>query len=236
MKNTLFALAIGSLSLFTTSCGGDNTTPDTPVADSVATGDQDLPAGDDHGKRYGLKSGMVEYEFSGNYKGKETLYFEDWGWEEMKVNESEMSIMGITQKMHSFSMIDEEWIYNYDNISKQGTRMKNNLLDELTEEQRKDLAEVGMKMMKQMGGEKVGKEDVLGKECEVWEIKNLGSKVWVWNNIVLKTTMKMAGVEYASTAVKIEENADVSDNIRFPDGVDRETFKEMTNPLKEIKK
>lgn len=236
MKNLILSLAFTAGTLTFSSCGGGDEKPLNGLTDSAKTGESDLPTNDDHSKRYGIESGMVEYEYSGSQKGKETLYFTDWGWKEARYNETEMSVMGISNKLSTVAMIDGEWIYNYDRIAKKGTKMRNSLLDGLTEEQKKDLAQVGMEMMKKMGAKKVGTEDVAGKTCDVWEAATLGTKIWIWQNIVMKTTVKMAGIEYTSIAVKLEENADVESKILFPDGVDRETFTDMSNVLDKVNK
>ena len=73
-------------------------------------------------------------------------------------------------------------------------------------------------MMERLGGKKIGNETFLGKNCEVWELTKLKSKVWVYKYIPLKTIMNILG-EVTIEAVKIEENASVSaDKFVVPKG------------------
>lgn len=235
MKKLTFLASLAGF-LFLPSCGGGNEQPTPATGDTVQTGEKDLPTNDNPFKRYGIESGMVEYEHSGSQKGKEILYFVDWGLKEARYTDTEMTVMGISNKTSTVSMIDGDWVYHYDRISKKGTKMKNVLLEGLTDAQKKDVAEVGMEMMKKMGAKKTGTEEVAGKTCDVWEATSMGTKIWIWENIVMKTTIKMAGVEYTTLAVKVEENADVEGKILFPDGVDRETFEDMSNVLDKVEK
>ncbi len=236
MKKLTYLFAGFLLALTAASCGGGSDTDKSTDKDSTET-TTDLPSSGDVKKRYGIESGIVEYEYSGSQTGKETLYFEEWGWKEVKYTDTEMKIMGMTQKNSTIAMINNDRIYNYDVINKKGTKMKNPLLDALTEEQLKDLAQVGMAMMKQMGAVKTGNENVAGKDCEVWEIKSLGGKVWIWNYIVLKMSTKMAGIEINMLATKVQEGGDIpSDKMKFADDIDPAGFTDLSDMLDKAKK
>jgi hypothetical protein len=190
-------------------------------------------------KRYQIKSGIVQYTLSGARKGTETVYFENWGMREAKYTQAEMSMMGITQKQNTLTLLDGETTYNIDLDTKTGTKMETPMLKELAANN-KDLTDAGEKMMKSMGGAKIGTEAVLGKTCDVWEIKNMQSKTWVWKNVPLKTQVNMANMQMIITATKFEEGASIpTDKLKVPsdvtitEGVD---MKKMLEGLKTRKK
>lgn len=190
-------------------------------------------------KRYLIKSGIVEYTLSGTRKGTETIYFDDWGMREAKYTKAELSVAGFTQKQNTLTLLDGETTYNIDLDRKTGTKMETPMLKELAANN-KDLTDAGEKMMKSMGGAKVGTEVVLGKTCDVWEIKNMQSKTWVWKNVPLKTQVNMANMPMAMIATKFEEGASIpADKLKVPsdvtitEGVD---MKKMLEGLKAKKK
>jgi len=190
-------------------------------------------------KRYQIKSAIVEYTLSGTRKGTETIYFDNWGMREAKYTKAEMSMMGITQKQNTLTLLDGETTYNIDLDTKTGTKMETPMLKELAANN-KDLTDAGEKMMKSMGGVKIGTEVILGKTCDVWEIKNMKSKTWVWKNVPLKTKVSMPSMEMTITATKFEEGAAIpADRLAIPsdvnitEGVD---MKKMLDGLKARKK
>lgn len=190
-------------------------------------------------KRYQIKSGVVEYTLSGTRKGTETIYFDNWGMREAKYTQAEMSMMGFTQKQNTLTLLDGETTYNIDLDTKTGTKMETPILKELAANN-KDLTDAGEKMMKSMGGVKIGTEVVLGKTCDVWEIKNMQSKTWVWKNVPLKTQVNMANMQMTMIAIKFEDGAAIpADKLKIPsdvtitEGVD---MKKMLEGLKAKKK
>jgi len=190
-------------------------------------------------KRYQIKSGVVEYTLSGTRKGTETIYFDNWGMREAKFTKAEMSMMGFTQKQNTLTLLDGETTYNIDLDTKTGTKMETPMLKELAANN-KDLTEAGEKMMKSMGGVKIGTEVVLGKTCNVWEIRNMKSKTWVWKGVPLKTQVSMPSMEMTITATKFDEGAAIAaDKFKIPsdvtitEGVD---MKKMLEGMKTRKK
>jgi hypothetical protein len=190
-------------------------------------------------KRYLIKSGVVEYTLSGTRKGTETIYFDNWGMREAKYTKAEISAMGFTQKQNTLTLLDGEITYSIDLDTKTGTKMETPLLKEIAANN-KDLTDAGEKMMKGMGAVKIGAEVVLGKTCDVWEIKNMKSKTWVWKGVALKTQTSMPNMEMTITATKFEDSVAIPpDKLKIPsdvtitEGVD---MKKMLEGLKAKKK
>ena len=172
-------------------------------------------------KRYNVQSCIVEYSLGGSQKGSETLYFDRWGMREARYSNKELSMMGVQQKTNTLLITDYDWMYNIDLDKKTGTKTKNGIFQSLLKNAKNnDLIEAGMKMMKDMGGEKIGTEMVAGKTCDIWEIQKLGSKTWICIAVPLKVAAKFAGVEITSVATKVQEGATIPESkFKVPAGV-----------------
>lgn len=172
-------------------------------------------------KRYLVESGIVEYEMSGMQKGTETVYFDRWGWREAKYTNSELSIAGITRKENKLTIMEGEWISNIDLASRTGSKIKNPMLQQFIEAAKgRSLTEVGEEMMRRMGGEKSGSDTVAGQPCDIWVVKQMGSKSCVWNGVTLRTEVTMGGMQMTSNATRFQANAAVpADKITIPGDV-----------------
>lgn len=174
-------------------------------------------------KRYEFKSGKVVFESSGSITGTETMYFDDYGMLEVKSTKATLEMMGIKQVTDTKVIMDGKWIYTLDNNSGEATKMENPLYSMFP--QGGDLEKVGEEMMTNMGGKKIGTETLLGKKCEIWEIKKLMSKIWIWKSIPIKSEINMMGMNITSIATSVEVDIPVSPNeFKIPEGVE---FKDM---------
>ena len=192
--------------------------------------------GNAQGKRYYIQSGVIEYTVSGAQTGTEVLYFDRWGMREAKYTNTEIKMMGMSQKQNKLTITEDEWITTIDLDRRTGTKMRNTVVKEMLEKSgSKDLAELGENMMKAMKAVKVGSANVAGKTCDVWEIKDLGSTNCVWNWIPLKTQVKMAGVEIVMVAAKVQEGGPVPDSkFAVPAGVKISEGRDPTDVLREL--
>ena len=174
-------------------------------------------------RRYLIESGIVEYEMTGIRKGTETIYFDHWGWREATYTNSELSIAGVSRKENKFTIMDGEWIYNIDLERRTGTRTRNPMLEQFIAAAKKkgeSLTEVGEEMMRGMGGEKSGADTVAGQPCDVWVLKQMGSKSCVWNGVTLRTEATMGGMQITSRATRFQANAAIpADKFSIPGDV-----------------
>lgn len=153
-------------------------------------------------KRYDQEYGMIEYKITGDYPGREVIFFDKYGWLEGK--ESEMKVMGTESK--SITYLDGTWIINYTPESNFASKVRNPLFSSFLQNMdENNMSTVVERMMTEGGmGEKVGTENILGKNCTVWEMSSLKSKVWVWKGITLQEETKMLGVNITKEAVKVD--------------------------------
>lgn len=171
-------------------------------------------------KKYQIKSGIVEYKITGSQQGTQTLYFDNWGLLTAEFMDITTKMMGMTMKSSTLNLTDKDWTYNINLDEKNGTKISNKELQELLNStNKKDLEELGRKMMEKMGGRKLGNETFMGRDCEVWEISKLNTKVWLYKYIPLKTISNIVG-EIVIEATKIEENVSVpAEKFLVPEGI-----------------
>ncbi len=177
-------------------------------------------------KRYSMKSGVVKYEISGMQNGTAEMYFDDFGMKEATYENTTIEMYGIKQESKSINYLQGYWQYNIDQTTNSATKTKNTILESLVDNSEDgDLVVIGKEMFTSMGGELIGEEDVIGKPCEIWELKSVGTKVWVWKNIPLKTETNMMGISIIRIATSVEENTDVpSSKLEIPTDIE---FKEI---------
>jgi len=186
-------------------------------------------------KRYGIESGRVESVGKGSMmETRETIEFDRWGLRETKLTITDIKVGTFTQSTRSLALMDGETTVNVDLETKQGTRIKNNMMIQIVDKMgSKDMTKASEDLMKKMGGKKVGSESILGQPCEIWEIRSLGSKTWVWNNISLQNETKLAGIGMTITAVNVEANPRIPEStFAIPDSI---IVKEGGSPLEMLK-
>lgn len=163
-------------------------------------------------KRYAMSSAIVEYAIRGTQIGKEILLFDRWGLREAKRENLEMKAGGMTIPTKTETIMDGEFLYALDREKNTATKTTNQLLTQITaKHDTKDLTQIGDRALKAMGAKKTGTESFLGKKCDVWEVKSLGTKMLVYNGLTVKSETNMAGMKIIREATKFEENAKISE-------------------------
>lgn len=188
-------------------------------------------------KRYKTASAIVQYTLSGAQSGTETLWFDRYGMREAKLTQTQLSVAGQTVKTNQLTIFESGTTTNVDLDRKTATKMPTPLWAEIVANAKKqggDLSDLGMMTIKRSGAVKTGDEPVAGKPCEIWEIKSLGSKMWVWNGVVLRQETKLAGMAMKTEATSVQENAAIpGDKFAVPAGI---TPVESANPLDALRK
>ena len=155
-------------------------------------------------KPYGIKSGIIEYTYSGDKTGTGTLYFDDYG---MK---SAMYMETVTEGEESKGWVvafgDYQYMWDPDQPDN-GMKMRNPLLSWINEASNSDYESFTEETYKKMGMVKTGKETLLGKECDV--IKGDMGKVLIWSGIMMMMEFKMGGYSSGQKATSIKANVTV---------------------------
>jgi hypothetical protein len=187
-------------------------------------------------RRYKIRSGIIEYKMSGMQTGTETIYFDRWGIREAKYTQIEIKVGNMSVKQNRLTLLDGEWTYGVDLDTKTGTKTPTPLMKELTgaaKREGKDATEIGEEMLAGMGGRKIGMETLLGKSCDVWEIKSLNAKSWIWQGMTLKTEVNMMGKVTTTEVVRLQDNVNVpEEKLTLPKDV---KINEGANPMDVLK-
>ncbi len=183
-------------------------------------------------KRYNVKSAIVHYSTTTSGKtfgstikgtGTESLYFKDWGAVELIEEQSRQTtitkIFGRgktkTTSTHTINKLDngESYLADFD---KKTIYLTRDMAMDMMKQSNTDAGEAGKSMLESIGGKKVGNEDFMGYNCEVWSV--LGGKQWMYKGIVLKIDMKVLGIRTVKEATSAKFNISVpSSNFKLPD-------------------
>lgn len=171
-------------------------------------------------KVFGIKSGVIEYVISGSQEGTKTLYFDSWGMKQAEYMRSILTVKGFTKPINKLSVIDGEFQYNINMDQNSGTRTRNPVLRTMEQlSGQKGFNEFGEQMLLNMGANKVGSEEFLGKNCDVYEMRSTGTKLWVWEWITLKSETNSRGLEINITATRINEGSVPDSKFKIPEKV-----------------
>jgi hypothetical protein len=180
-------------------------------------------------KPYGIKSGIIEYKYSGVRTGTSTLYFDDYGLKSAMKNNIKME--GKSENGWIISLKDEQYIFDPAK-SNEGIKMKNPLLEGFFEMQQSDFDKFVEEFYTKMGYKKVGTEKYAGKDCIVYK-GDLG-KILIWNGILLYTESNFAGVysKQETTSLKVNVPVDskyfqIPKNIKFTEAPDLDDIDKM---------
>lgn len=167
-------------------------------------------------ERYAVKSGHIKYDISGNTKGTREIWWDNYG----DLSRTEVNTVTTTRflgttsesKTHTLNIMkgDRFWSVNYlNNTAQKGTSSLYDETVEISESMTEAEAEkLGEDVLSSLGGERLGTESFLGKNCEV--ISVLGIKSWIYKGVLLKSEGNLLGFKTNEVAVKFDENASIS--------------------------
>lgn len=180
-------------------------------------------------KPYKFKTAIVEYTYSGNTSGTQTLYMDEHGWNQCEVTNTVMKSFGQKNVTDEVKLTLGLEIYQWTPGQNTGTQMHNSMLEELMKNPDFDIREFSKQLMTQLGFEKKGSEVVDGRDCEVW--KGMGSTIWIWKDIAVKTEVKILGQKTVWTATSIQFDVPVP-SVKFdvPGDVEFQKF-DSNNPM-----
>lgn len=158
-------------------------------------------------KPYSFKSAYIEYSIEGNTIGKQVVYIDDWGWNRSETTQSVTKMLGKKTETNERKVTIKLDTYQWTPGQKTGSKVHNTMLEEMLADPNFDMLEFSKKTMESMGFEKTGTETVNGKSCDIW--KGMGSTIWLWNDIAVKTQVKIFGAKYVMNASKIELDASI---------------------------
>jgi hypothetical protein len=174
-------------------------------------------------RRYKMPSAIVKYQLSGTRTGSEELAFDRFGMREVRRTTAQMTVAGRSFPSNQLTIMDGETTTTVDLTARTASQMPTPLLKELiaaARQQGGDMTDLGMKMIQRMGGVKTGDATVVGKPCEVWEIRTPATKLWVWGGVVLRSETQMAGQVIKVEALSVQENPTLpAGTFALPEGI-----------------
>jgi len=154
-------------------------------------------------KKYLVENGTVLYEITGSgnimgatqkVSGKKRLIFDSYGYNEMteEVSAQKMNVMGHKQidKTHKLTLIQGTTVKSVDFKHKKIYESTPPSMSLLIAASNQNLAQMGEKMLKQMGGHKTGTDTVLGYKCDIWKMTVAtqciykGVPLWIKTNVM----------------------------------------------------
>jgi hypothetical protein len=168
-------------------------------------------------KPFGIKSGYIEYSLTGNTVGTKKVWWDNYGQykrTEIKAK-STSKVFGMTsqEEINTVEIINKEDVYVWDYTKQSGTQTKITGYQSslFTDEEAEVIAD---ELIAQLGGERLGTEKVLGKTCEI--ISLVGTKVWIYKGIALKSEAKVLMLTNFEMAKVFEENKSVTASLFKP--------------------
>jgi hypothetical protein len=155
-------------------------------------------------KPYGIKSGIIEYTYSGDKTGKGTLYFDDYGLKTAMYMDAVED--GEKQNGLVVTFGDYQYMWDPDNPA-EGMKLKNPLISWMSEASNGDIESFSESMFSKMGFKKAPDETFLGKPCRV--MKGEMGKVLTWNGILMMLDMKVMTSGSHQEATNIQTNIPV---------------------------
>lgn len=226
-ENLIFVFSSALLILFLSGCGqkkkpaaADALTGTEAATEQTSESDLTEPDTGSKGKPLGVKSGIIEYTFSGDKTGKSTHYFDDYGMKSAVY--TEVVSDGEERKGWVVSIGKDQYMLDPSNPG-QGMKTKNPATKMLMEASGKDIMTYMAGMYEQMGMTESGTEMCQGKECTVF--KGDMGKVLIWKGIMMKMEMKIGDMASRQEVTSIKTNVKVDGKyFRIPDNV---TFSEI---------
>jgi hypothetical protein len=186
------------------------------------------------------KSAIVEYVFEGNTTGRQTLYYDDYGWYQCQLDQTVQKVMGQKTANNNVTVTKGFDVWSWDPKTRIGTFMHNDVAEAILNDPDFDAEEFAKELLEATGFKKIGTEMYDGKLCEVWE--GLATKAWVWNGFSLKVEAKMFGIKIVQKAVSVKIDADIPKNrfdvpsdVKFQE-VEGDPFKAMNKAMEEERK
>lgn len=189
-------------------------------ANQIAEPETTEPDAGGKGKPLSVKSGIIEYTYSGDKTGKSTHYFDDYGMKSAVY--AETVSQGEENKGWSVTIGENQYMWDPSNPG-QGMKTKNPMIKMLAESAGQDIVSYMAGMYEKMGMTQNGTEMFQGKECTVF--KGDMGKVLIWNGIMMKTEMNFGTVVSRQEVKSIKINIPVDGkHFRIPDNI---TFSEI---------
>ncbi len=202
MPNRLSLLTILSMILLVAACSNDG-------ADGLSTTPPTI-------KIYNVPNARIVYEYGGAASGKKTHLIANYGMYQNQHDEMTFTMGGMTQDVKQLDIINDTTEYTINLATKEGTRSLHDtsrlsaMVRDFTPEEMKNFQEA---FILRSQGQKIGKDTVLGKICDVYVLPMMGMRISMWEGLTLRSSITMGEQELTMTAIEIDTDysPDVAD-------------------------
>ncbi|MDM8003384.1 MAG: hypothetical protein QUS66_10840 [Bacteroidota bacterium] len=229
MKTRVFTIIISAMiiTLLLPYCGQQKKTADADeknfkASPAIEKSDDKLtePDSEEIGKPLGIRSGIVEYTYSGDKTGKSTQYFDDYGMKSATCVDIESE--DGDSRVWTVSIGEDQYMWDPSSPDK-AMKMKNPVIKMMMESSGGDILYQTAQIYEQLGLKESGTEIFKGKECIVF--KGEMGKVLIWKGLMMKSELKMGEVVSRQEVTSIKTNVPVDGKyFRIPDNI---TFTEI---------
>ncbi|MBK9098048.1 MAG: hypothetical protein IPM14_08030 [bacterium] len=155
-------------------------------------------------KPYGIKSGIIEYKYTGSETGKGVMYFDEYGTK---------TAMNLDTKRGE--ELNKGWVISYKEYQyifdpskpDEGLKMKNPMIESLMKMDKQDYDKVAEDLYSKMGMKRSANEKFLDKDCVCF--KGDMGKVLTWNGILMLMDMNYGGMKSRQEVTSIKTNVPV---------------------------
>ncbi len=167
----------------------------------------------DNIRRYPIKSAKLTYNIkSTEGSGIKVLFFDEYGRRESQHETLQKRGKTVKDKM---IILNNKKSYTIDLLTNTGQDVSQTtgMTMKMMQLGGNDMSATGKKMLEGMGGQKVGTETFLGKNCEKWEVHTLGkTTMLLWEGIPLKTVTSVIGIKTTEEATDIKTGLSFSNS------------------------
>ncbi len=183
-------------------------------------------------KRYPFRSAVIELRYSGSATGRQTIYIDDFGQKETTIDSLSMKMMDMELPNYKVQIKKGDSLYQIDYIRGMATKEMNHI----SAKDEQDIAATGEAVAGGMGMKKDSAEEVVaGQRCAVWISEQMGTKSWMWNNLVLRSESKIGDDTIHLEAVSVSVDVPVpAERFEPPGNVRYTTMEEIQGMLDKI--
>jgi len=159
---------------------------------------------------YGREKFTVVLTHTGRQTGTTTTHVRDWGRRRAELNDTTLSVSGVTQTIRNRVVYDGARAVTIDAATNAATATTNPLYDQVVESMRgRSGVEFGEQIMTRMGGRRTGEAgSFAGQACDYWEVAALSSRSCVtpWGaTLYVRSGLGGIVVEQTATAVRMDD-------------------------------
>lgn len=176
--------------------------------------------------KYDIKKAIVktQLDFLGLSNSTTVLMFDDYGKKHKQIKYDESNFVSDNFKKTTYTLIDDQYIYIWENESKNGSKIKLDKNENDILAQRFNFKKLDDNFKKEYKIKQLADKNIKGKNCNTYQMEIDKSKItyYVWKNIPLSFDLQMDGKTINSQLIELNENPtfkptefDIPEDIHF---------------------